>query len=545
MGIVIDDVRIEEEAGQGWMYRVYGSLLNWTLNHKRITVVVSTIIIGISMLSFPFVNQTLLANIDEGQFTASLILPAGTRLEVTDEQAKVIEEGILSYPEIESVFTTVGRQGASEEATFLVEVKDGFETRAVLDEVRAGFPDFSGLSFQESGGAFSFGIGGLAGRDIVLEVKSTNGSSKNLGAGIDHVVNELSKIPGLTDIEHSYRTGKPEMSVEVDHERAAQYGLSSAFVGATIRTLLTGDVASTYRGEGEEADIRVRLQEADRENLEDVLNYKLMTPTGQLVPLRNVATAELSTGPTTISRSNRQPTVTIGANYSGRGEGEVLTDVNALLAAIQMPEGTTAELGGQLAMQAEAFGDLFLSLGLSIIFVYMVLASQFGSFTQPGIIMISMPLAIIGAILALVLTGNPLDMTAMIGFIMLMGLATKNSILLVDFANQERKRGATADQAMRKAGPIRLRPILMTAISLIAGMIPVALGLGAGGDFRAPMAIGIIGGMTTSTLLTLFIVPLAYAIWVGFQDRWTAKRAAKKAAAEAAEATFEPEATPA
>jgi len=531
-GIVIDDIQVEEEAGQGWMYHLYGGMLNWTLDHKRITVLLSIIIVGISLLSFPFVNKTLLANIDEGQFTASLILPAGTRLEVTDEQAMVVEDGILAHPDIESVFTTVGRQGASEEATFLVEVKDGTETRAVMDETRAQLAEVPGLSFQESGGAFSFGIGGLAGRDIVVEVKSDNGSSDTLEAGVDYMASELSKIPGLTDIEHSYRTGKPEMSLEVDHERAAQYGLSSAFVGATIRTLLTGDVASTYRGEGEEADIRVRLQEEDRADLEDVLNYKLMSPTGQLVPLRNVATASLSTGPTTISRSDRQPTVTIGANYSGRGEGEVLVDVNDLLATVQMPEGTTAELGGQLAMQQEAFGDLFVSLGLSIIFVYMVLASQFGSFTQPGIIMISMPLAIIGAILALLLTGNPMDMTAMIGFIMLMGLATKNSILLVDFANQERKRGATADQAMRKAGPIRLRPILMTAISLIAGMIPVAMGLGAGGDFRAPMAIGIIGGMTTSTLLTLFIVPLVYAIWVGFQDRWTARRAAKKEAAE-------------
>jgi len=541
-GIVIDDIQIEEEAGQGWMYRVYGGMLNWTLDHKRITLLISAIIVGVSLLSFPFVTKTLLANIDEGQFTATLILPAGTRLDVTDEQAMIIEESLLSHPDVKSVFTTVGRQGASEEATFLVEAKDGAETRAVMDEARSQLAEVSGLSFQESGGAFSFGIGGLAGRDIVVEVKSENGSSDSLGAGVDHLVSELMKIPGLTDVEQSFRTGKPEMSVDVDHERAAQYGLSSAFVGATIRTLLTGDVASTYRGDGEDADILVRLQEEDRADLEDVLNYKLMSPTGQLVPLRNVATASLSTGPVTISRLNRQPTVTIGANFSGLNEGEALADVNALLATVAMPEGITAELGGQTAMQQEVFGDLFLSMALSILFVYMVLASQFGSFTQPGIIMISMPLAIIGAILALLLTGNPMDMTAMIGFIMLMGLATKNSILLVDFANQERKRGATADQAMRKAGPIRLRPILMTAISLIAGMIPVAMGLGAGGDFRAPMAIGIIGGMTTSTLLTLFIVPLVYAIWVGFQDRWTARRAEKK---EAAETMPEPEATPA
>lgn len=546
-GIVIDNVQIEEEAGQSWMYRLYGGMLNWTLDHKRIAVAISVLVVGLSMLSFPFINQTLLASIDEGQFTATLIMPAGTRLDVTDEQAMVIEESLLNQPGVESVFTTVGRQGAPEEATFLASVKDdaGVGTREVMDQARSQLADVPGLSFQESGGAFEFGFTGLAGRDVVLEVKADNGSSESLAAGVEHVLAELEKIPGLTDVESSLKTGKPEMRVEVNHERAAQYGLNSAFVGATIRTLLTGDVASTYRGEGKEADIRVRLQEEDRADLEDVLNYRLLSPTGQSVPLRNVATVSLSTGPTTISRSDRQPTVTIGANYSGRNEGEVLADVNDLLATIALPAGITAELGGQAAEQQEAFSDLYLSLILAIVFVYMVLASQFGSFTQPIIIMIAMPLSIIGAILALLISDNPLDMTAMIGFIMLMGLATKNSILLVDFANQERKRGATADEAMRKAGPIRLRPILMTAISLIAGMIPVALGLGAGGDFRAPMAISVIGGMSTSTLLTLFIVPLAYVIWVSFQDRWRERRAAKNATKESAEAMPEQEAAPA
>jgi HAE1 family hydrophobic/amphiphilic exporter-1 len=541
----IDESQGEEKAGEGWMYRAYGRMLNWTMDHKRLTVLFSVIVVGVSMLSFPFINQTLLASIDEGQFTATLSMPAGTRLDVTDEQALVVEEVLLNLADAESVFATVGRQGAPEEATFLVEVRESAETRVVMDQARAQLADVPGLSFQESGGAFEFGFSGLAGRDVVLEVKADNGSSDSLAAGVEQVVAELAKVPGLTDVESSLKTGKPEMRVEVDHERAAQYGLNSAYVGATLRALLTGEVASTYRGEGEEADIRVRLQEEDRENLEDVLNYRLLSPTGQSVPLRNVATASLSTGPTTISRSNRQPTATIGANYSGRNEGDVLADVNDLLATITLPAGITAELGGQAAEQQEAFSDLYLSLALAIVFVYMVLASQFGSFTQPVIIMISMPLSIIGAILALLLSGNPLDMTAMIGFIMLMGLATKNSILLVDFANQERKRGATADQAMRKAGPIRLRPILMTAISLIAGMIPVAMGLGAGGDFRAPMAISVIGGMSTSTLLTLFIVPLAYVIWVGFQDRWQARRAAKKAAQEAAEVMPEQEAAPA
>ncbi|NOX60962.1 MAG: efflux RND transporter permease subunit [Chloroflexi bacterium] len=530
----IDETLGEEVGGQGWMYRAYGRMLGWVLDHKKLSTLAATALVALSLLSFPFINQTLLASIDEGEFTATLTLAPGTRLEVTDAQAMQVEDVLLAHPDVETVFTTVGRQGAPEEARFKVKVADDAEggTRAVMDDLRSQLASTPGLTFQLTGGAFDFGFGGLADRDVVLEVKSETGDLAMLAQGVDQVMQALAAIPGLTDVESSLKEGKPEMRIEVDPERAAVFGFSPAYVGATIRTLLTGDIASTYRGEGPEADIRVRLREEDRANLEDVLNYKLLSPTGQLVPLRNVATLTTGVGPTTISRVDRLPTVTIGANLTGRSVADVEVDVENLITTIQLPEGVSVELGGRAAMEQEAFNDLFLALALSIAFVYMVLASQFKSFTQPVIIMIALPLSVIGAILALLLTDNPMDMTAMIGFIMLMGLATKNSILLVDFANKKHEQGVSADRAMRMAGPIRLRPILMTAISLILGMVPVALGLGAGGDFRAPMAIAVIGGMTTSTLLTLFIVPLAYAIWVSFQDRWKARRAAGRAADE-------------
>jgi len=531
----IDVSKGEEKASEGWMYRTYGRMLNWVLDHKKLSVLAATVLVALSMISFPFINQTLLAEIDEGEFTVSLTMPPGTRLEVTDEESKQVEEVLVADPDTETVFTTVGKQGAPEEATFKVKVAEDSKksTREVMDGLRAQLASTPGLTFQMTGGAFDFGgLSGLAARDVVIEVKSQTGDLDELAQGADQVVQQLSAIPGLTDVESSLKEGKPEMRIEVDPERASQFGLSPAYVGATIRTLLTGDIASTYRGEGPEAEIRVWLQEQDRSSLEDVLNYKLLSPTGQLVPLRNVAYLTTGTGPTTINRINRLATATVGANFTGRSVADVEVDVNNMLDTIQLPPGVTAELGGEAAMEQEAFNDLYMALILSIVFVYMVLAAQFKSFTQPVIIMIALPLSVIGAILALLLTNNPMDMTAMIGFIMLMGLATKNSILLVDFANKERGKGASADKAMRMAGPIRLRPILMTAISLILGMVPVALGLGAGGDFRAPMAIAVIGGMTTSTLLTLFIVPLAYVIWLNIQDRWKAKRAAKKAAKE-------------
>ena len=530
----IDESKGAETADEGWMYRTYGRSLNWVLDHKKLSVLAASLLVALSMLSFPFINQTLLASIDEGEFTATLTMPPGTRLEVTDEHAKVVEDALIAHPDTETVFTTVGSQGAPEVATFKVKVAANAQggTRAVMDEMRTQLADAPDLTFQLTGGAFDFGFGGLAGRDVVIEVKSQTDDLNALARGTDQVMQQLSSIAGLADVENNLKTGKPEMRIEVDPARAAQFGLSPAYVGATIRTLLTGDIASTYRGEGPEAEIRVRLQESDRNNLEDVLNYKLLTPTGQLAPLRNVATLTTGAGPTSISRIDRLATATIGANFTDRSVADVEKDVEAMLATIQLPGGVTAELGGQAAQQKDAFNDLYMALLLSVIFVYMVLASQFKSFTQPIIIMIALPLSVIGAILALLLTNHPMDMTAMIGFIMLMGLATKNSILLVDFANKEHEKGAPADKAMRMAGPIRLRPILMTAISLILGMVPVAMGLGAGGDFRAPMAIAVIGGMTTSTLLTLFIVPLAYVIWVNYQDRWKTRRAAKKATQE-------------
>ncbi|MCO6450936.1 MAG: efflux RND transporter permease subunit [Caldilineales bacterium] len=527
-----------EEPPDGWMYRFYGRLLNWTLNHKRLTVLFSGIVLALSLLSFPFIDQTFLAEIDQGEFAASLTMPPGTRLDVTEAQAIGIETALRNHPDVANVFTSIGGQGAAEQATFQVKLVEDSDrsTRDVMDELRNQLAGTDGLAFQLTGGAFDFGFVGLGGRDVVIEIKSATSNMADLAAATDQVMAQLAQIPGLTDVESSLKTGKPEMRLVVDEQRAAANGLSTAAVGATIRTLLTGEVASTYRGDQPEADIRVQLDESFRDDLETVLNYKLMNQSGQLVPLRNVASAELAEGPVAISRTDRQTNVTIGANRSGRSEAEVLSDVNAVLANVQLPAGVAAELGGQAAQQADAFKDLFLSLALSVVFVYMVLASQFRSFTQPGIIMLAMPLAVIGAILALFLTGNPLDMTAMIGFIMLMGLATKNSILLVDFANQERERGVSPDEAMRRAGPVRLRPILMTAISLILGMLPVALGLGPGGSFRAPLAIGVIGGMTTSTFLTLIIVPVAYVIWVGFQDRFFTRRAERKAAKEAKEA---------
>ncbi len=516
----IDESAGDEMAPEGRMYAVYGRILGWVLHHRGVTGLISAVVLVVSIVSAGFIQQAFLPGLDQRGFSVLMELPKGTTLAITKAEAAQVESIVAQHPIIENVFTTIGGQGTPEKARITVTLKEGPDTREVIDQLRGPLAGVPGLAFQISDSALS------AGTDVAVNVKSLDGNQATLIAAAEALMAQMKARPELVDVSMSYEVGKPEVRVAVDRSRAAQFGLNTAQIGSTVRSLINGEEVSTYRGEGTEADIRVQLQASDRANVEDILQLGILSPAGQLVPLRNVAETTIAAGPSTIKREDRQAIITVNAN-SLNGDGVVAQNAAvAVMDEMALPAGVEMALGGDASLQADSFSNLLLALALSIVFIYMVLASQFASFTQPLLIMLSMPLAVVGAILALVASGSPLDMTAMIGFIMLMGLVTKNSILLVDFANRQRSLGHTAVEAMRIAGPVRLRPILMTAISLILGMAPVAAGLGAGGDFRAPMAIGIIGGMMTSTFLTLFIVPVAYSLLVGWQDKRAGRGAA-------------------
>jgi len=520
-----------EEAANSWLSRFYAVLLNWTLRHRWITIFLAFAIMGGSIYSVRFINQSFVPKTEEHLFNLNMELPAGAPLEMTQQEAIKVEEILRSHPHVTAVFTSIGATGAPERASFVVKLDEDTATQPVIDAMRGPLTGVPGLSFITGGGP------GGAATDIAINVKGISGTDyEALGTEALAIAEQLKSIPGLVDVNSSYKPGRPELRLEVDRQRASQLGLNTAQLGSTVRLLVNGEVVSTYRGEGPEADIRVQLQESNRSSQEDILNINLLSPTGQLIPVRNVAQVELAAGPNQISRQDRQSLITISANVAGRDIPEATAEVTEFLAMLNMPAGMIVELGGNAQTQADSFRSLGLALALSVIFIYMVLASQFGSFIQPLLIMIAMPLAIIGALLALLITRRPLDLTAFIGFIMLMGLVTKNSILLVDFANRAREAGANAADAMRRAGPIRLRPILMTSLSMILAMIPVALGFSAGGEFRAAMSVAIMGGMITSTFLTLLIVPVAYAMVVGALDNMAAKRATRRAVKEAKQA---------
>ena len=535
----INDSHEHEEESHGWFTRVYASILNWTLRHRWLTLFFAFVIVAASIYSVRFINTAFVPKTEQHLFNLNIAFPSGTPLEVTEKEAIKVENILRSHPEVVAVFTSVGQTGAPEKASYTVKLTDDSVSQDVIDAMRKPLANVPGISFVTGGGP------GGAATDVTINVQGTNVDYDALGAEAARVTEALKKVPGLVEIQSSYKPGRPEMHLEVNRQRATQFGLTTAQIGSTIRTLVNGDTVSTYRGEGNEADIVVQLQESNRSSQDDILNINLLSPTGQLIPVRNVAQVSFATGPNQISRKDRQSLITINANVAGRGTPETTADVNKLLKSWKAPAGMEVVLGGNAQTQADSFKNLSLALLLSVVFIYMVLASQFGSFIQPLLIMIAMPLAIIGALLALLITRRPMDLTAFIGFIMLMGLVVKNSILLVDFANRARLEGANATEAMRRAGPVRLRPILMTSFAMILAMIPVALGFSAGGEFRAAMAVAIMGGLITSTFLTLVIVPVAYSMVVGFQERMAARSARRKAEKAAKKAEQRQQAQPA
>jgi HAE1 family hydrophobic/amphiphilic exporter-1 len=388
-----------------------------------------------------------------------------------------------------------------------------------MERLRAVLGDVPGVQFSNQ----QFGTGGGAaasavqGRPIQLSI-SGDVSLEELDALSRQALAEIQRTPGGGEADRSLKPGKPEVRLVVDRRRAADVGLNATVVGGAVRTLVDGDVPTTLREGTTETDIRVRLRPQDRERLGGVLSLTLPNPEGKAIPLNTVVQAQEVTGPTQVQRLNRERQVIIGADYKGRALGDVLRDITRAMEELGLPPGVQTAYLGQAKQAQEAFASLTFALLLAVIFVYMVLASQFGSFLHPFTIMLSLPLSFGGAFLALLAAHKPLDIMAMIGVIMLMGLVTKNAILLIDLILRLRRDGYTREQAILTAGPVRLRPILMTTAAMILGMSPSALALGAGAEFRSPMAITVIGGLITSTLLTLVVVPVVYTFLDDLQN---------------------------
>lgn len=494
----------------------YRRVLSWTLTHRVLTIIVVIVVFALSLGLLRFVGQSLSAESDQGYFEILLRQPPGMTLEKANTVAREAERRIMPEPEVAHLLARVN----AEETTLSVRLKRRGYVREMQQRLRRSLanldPDttirFSGQSASLTGSLT--GAVTVRQRPILLSVQS-NGSLSDLEAAAMQVRDIVASVPGVTDPDVSLKPLKPAISVSLERARAAEMGLSTTAVGATVRSLINGDVASQYREGGQDIDIVVRLREEDRQRTRDILELPLLSSRGGTVQLGAIADVVPATEPVEISRLDRQRQVLVGASFTGRPQGDVIADIRNGLQSLRLPAGVSVKFTGQTQQMQESFNSLYFVMALAVVFMYMVLASQLGSFVQPLIVMLALPLAAVGAIAALLVTRKYLDITAMIGMILLMGIVTKNSILLLDFANVRRRQGATPKQAMLEAGQIRLRPVLMTSAALIMGMLPVAIGLGAGSEFRSPMAITVIGGLLTSTALTLVVVPVIYTMVVG------------------------------
>lgn len=491
----------------------YKPLLKWSLTHRGAIIIITTVIFFASIYLFNFIGTGGSPKGDRPDFNIVIQAQSGSSLENTDKIVKEIESILFKEQNVEYVFSVIGNtDGSSDEATMNVKLKTRGITKQFQDYIRPKLANITGatISFQESsaiGGAAASAI-----RQLPIQINLRGNNLENLMKASEIVKSSLKEVQGLVDINTDYRTPKPEIIINIDRDRANRLGVNTFQIANAMKTVIDGDVASKFRSGEKLIDIRVRADKDIRKDFENIKNIFISSKNG-LISLNQIANLSISNGPTQIKRNERTRQITVAANtISGTAVNEIKNKIENKLKNIDLPKDVTYFFGGQVEQTGEQFQSLFVSLILAVVFVYMVLASQFNSFTQPLSIMFALPLSIIGAIIALLVGNKLFDTVAFIGLIMLMGLVTKNSILLIDFTNVLRKRGYNRFDAIIEAGSTRLRPIIMTTLAMILGMVPVAFGFGTSTDFRAPIGYTIIGGLISSTLLTLVIVPVVYSI---------------------------------
>jgi len=515
------------------MDEYYRGVLRWALAHRK-TVVLGAVAIFVGTLGLvQLMGKEFVSPEDRGEFKAFLEWPAGTSFAETSRSVGRVEELIRgAHPEVRSIFTTVGPNEEANKVELRVycskrEERPGISQWDIEDAVRTALRTLPDVRFNLA----DLGIvEGPTEYPITLFVRGED--YDKLQALSAAALKAIKETPGTADVNMSYRAGKPEQVVRVDRAKASDLGVSVAAVAQTARLAIEGDVTAKFRDGDRDYDVRVQMAPEARRSTESLEQLTVVAngrraggnPFVPMLPrflrLGEVAQVATTTGPVTIERQDRQRQIIINANLSGRSLGEVVADVEARLAGIEVPSGYSFRFGGQTERMQETFANMLLALGVAVLFIYFVLASQFESFIHPFTIMAALPLALVGALLMLFLADMPLGMPSMIGIILLMGLVTKNAILLVDYTNELRQRGYRMVEALIEAGPTRLRPILMTSAAMVLGMLPGALARGEGSEFKAPMAIAVIGGVIASTFLTLLVVPVVYT-WF---DRFTLNR---------------------
>ncbi|HEX7808423.1 MAG TPA: efflux RND transporter permease subunit, partial [Thermoanaerobaculia bacterium] len=513
----------------------YQGVIGWTLDHPWITVVIAgaTMIAALAMPAMGLVGSAFFPVEDRSEFNLKVETPPGSSLKYTRLKSEEAAASIRALKGVAYTYTTIGGEsGSVDEANIYVRLtpRDSRDVHQSVVERQS-----REVLRRVGGASISVAASGM-GQDKQIQMQLQGPDYDTLQELAVQVEREMRQVPGAVDVGLSTRGRRPEVEVELDRALAGSLGVDVLQVAQALRPAFAGiDAGDWLTPEGEAYDVYVRLTPQSRTTMADLQALPVsrgaapptMTPAASpqapssMIPLSQVATVKQGIGPGEIQRLDRERVVTVGANAEGKPLSAVIAGIDQRLKNVKLPPGYTIGQGGEGEESQEVFGDMLAAMGMAILLMYFVLVLQFESFMDPFAIMLSLPLSLIGVMIALAITGDTLNIMSMIGVLLLMGIVAKNAILLIDFAKWRNESGTPLREALIEAGRIRLRPILMTSIALIAGMIPVAMGFGEGAEFRAPMGRAIIGGVVTSTLLTLLVIPTIYELMDRFRGAFT------------------------
>ncbi len=487
----------------------------------------------INALLIPLLGFEFSPTYDSGEFNIAMEAPAGTSIDKMKELVGQIEQEVLQIPGLETVFTNIGSARNPVYKGFMgvrlipADQRDK-SMMEIMDELRVKFRQIQGLKVAVNNAS---GVGRGDPRPIQIAFRGPDLEElRRLGT---ELADEIRKIPGTTDVDISSAQSEPEVIIRLDPTRMGQLGVDATSAGNVVQMAFLGIVQKNVFNVADKSyNIRIQMSEEYRKNIDDVANLRIYSgKINSFVRLGDIADIRFTSGPTQIDREGRQRQIIVYGNAVGISTGEVMAKaMNEIIPSMNIPFGYSYRLVGQAQTMKDSYMEIGKALALAVVLIYMVLAAQFESFVHPFTIMLSLPFSLIGAVLGLLLGGKTINIMSMIGLIMLMGLVTKNAILLVDYTNHLRGRGMAIEEALVEAGAVRLRPILMTTFAMILGMLPIALGWGAGAEMRSSMGVVLVGGLITSTFLTLVIVPLVYLIVDTFQNWWRANTLHQKLA---------------
>lgn len=522
------------------MRRAYESYVRWSLQKRWVVVAVVLVAAASALLLYPRIGSEFMPSMDTGEIGVRIRLPYGSTKADTDAVVQRVEAFVAGLPDVHAVFASVGGQdgGSSEVAVMHVSLlpldQRRVTTEYVVERIRefgATLPDVDLQAAVQD----PFGLSSATGAPVVVRIKGED--PDRLRDLADMVADVVAQVPGTRDVSSSMRAGRPELQVVVDRERASRYGLTVYQIASALRTAVDGAVATRYRpdGSGAEIDVTVQLAEQWRGDVSAVERVLVPTSLGISVPLYEVARIVEGVAPVSIDREDQIRVASVSAYVSGRALSQVTEDIEARMQTVTLPPGYEWEFGGDSVEMAEAFDSLGFALVLAVVLVYMIMAAQFESLLHPLIIMVTVPLGLIGVVWAMILMRLTLNVTALIGIIMLVGIVVNNGIVMIDYINQLRRRGHKRENALVAGAAIRLRPVLMTALTTILGLLPMAFGGGEGQELQRPIAAVVMGGLLVSTFMTLGFLPVVYT-YVDDAGQWVASLAGRRKGQRASEA---------